>query len=254
MLHHSNMLVSVIIPSYNSENYIKRAVSSVLGQTYDNLEIIVIRNGGRPLPYLGNSPKIRIIDLDENQGVSNARNIGIQEARGEYIALLDADDYWDKEKLELQMRVIRKYTRADMAPGICFTGRRLYYETDGHIKKGKYVGCEKTVTYHDLLKTNQINCSSVVIRKDLALKHPFPDGKKMHEDYAVWLDILREGEYALGINRPLLLYRVSPGSKSGNKFRSAVMTYNVYRYVGLSVIESLIHMMTYTFYGVKKYI
>ena len=78
------------------------------------------------------------------------------------------------------------------------------------------------------------------------------DACKHHRD-ALWLGILREGGYAVGINRPLLYYRVSYGSKSGNKLRSAVMTYKVYRFIGLGLFESLLHMITYTYYGIKKY-
>ena len=254
MIHQKkNCLVSVIIPSYNCEGCINRAVLSVLNQTYKNIEIIIIRNGGHPLPKLPDDPRIRVIDLKENNGVSKARNLGVREAKGEYIALLDADDYWVPEKLKIQMNIILRYERDGVRPDICFTGRRLFYEKDNHIRKGGIIGCDKIVTYRRLLRSNQINCSSVVIARSLLLENAFPDGTDMHEDYAVWLSILREGGYAVGINRPLLYYRVSIGSKSGNKLRSAVMTYKVYRFIGLGLFESLLHMITYTYYGIKKY-
>ena len=251
--HKENSLVSVIIPSYNSEKFIKRAVSSVLNQTYQNIEVIIVQNGGNPLPEMKQDPRLRVVSLKKNKGVSNARNIGIREAKGDYIALLDADDYWEPDKLMLQIKLINNYDDSDK-PVICFTGRRLFYEKNNKIKKGGYVGCDNHVTYKRLLRSNQINCSSVVMSRETALKNPFPDGKKMHEDYAVWLRILKNGGYAAGINRPLINYRVAHDSKSGNKLRSAVMTFKVYRFIGLGFLESIMHMVTYTFFGIKKYI
>ena len=102
-----NSLVSVIIPSYNSEKFIKRAVSSVLNQTYQNIEVIIVQNGGNPLPEMKQDPRLRVVSLKKNKGVSNARNIGIREAKGDYIALLDADDYWEPDKLMLQIKAYK---------------------------------------------------------------------------------------------------------------------------------------------------
>ena len=106
--------------------------------------------------------------------------------------------------------------------------------------------------YKKLLRTNQINCSSVLLKREDALRFPFPSGD-IHEDYVVWLRILKDGGYAVGIDRPLLYYYYSKESKSGNKMHSAVMTFKVYRLLGLGLMECMMHMATYTIEGLKKY-
>ena len=91
-----------------------------------------------------------------------------------------------------------------------------------------------------------------MIRKDVVEKFEFPEGN-MHEDYAMWLDILRHGSFAAGIDQPLLRYRMSPKSQSGNKLKSALMTFRVYMYEGLGVFETLYYMCMYMYNGIKKY-
>ena len=85
------------------------------------------------------------------------------------------------------------------------------------------------------------------------LRHPFPAQSDMHEDFAVWLQILREEEYAYGVDEPLLIYRLSSGSKSGNKLKAARMNWNTYRRSGLSFFSSLYHMGWYALNGIRKY-
>ena len=156
---------------------------------------------------------------------------------------------YDKDGYK-EMKVMETFKVADMSPAIVFTGRSLIDEKGKDV--GVYIGCKKVVTYKKLLHTNQINCSSVLIEKDLFLKYPMKDGK-LHEDYACWLEILRDNRYAAGINMPLLYYRVRPGSKSGNKFNSAILNYNTYKRIGLKFTERLFYMMTYTMNGLLKY-
>ncbi len=247
-------MVSVIMPSHNSGSTLETAVRSVLNQTYDNLELIIVDNGSIISPELSDDilsdGRVRLIEYAEILGAAEARNIGVSEAKGDLIAYLDSDDYWAPDKLEKQIKVMNRFRRNAKAPAIVFSGREIIDEEGNDT--GHYIGCEKVVDYKLLLKSNQINCSSVMLKKDYALKYPFPDGD-FHEDYAVWLSILREGGYAAGINRPLLFYRSSHSSKSGNKAKSAIMTYKVYRYIGLGVPASILQMFSYTIRGFKKH-
>jgi teichuronic acid biosynthesis glycosyltransferase TuaG len=135
-------------------------------------------------------------------------------------------------------------------PVICTTGRSLVSESGRYL--GRFIGCDKIITYEKLLMGNQINCSSVLMKKWLAERFCFPEGD-FHEDYALWLDILSHGSFAVGINLPLLRYRVRRDSQSGHKLKSALMTYRVYRYSGLSIFESMYYMVHYAFNGIKKY-
>lgn len=247
-------MISVIMPSHNSDITLDRAVRSVLNQTYKNLELIIVDNGSVKLPKLSDDilmdPRVKMLVYAEVLGAANARNVGVREASGEYVAFLDSDDYWTPDKLEKQIKVMEKFVVQGETPRLVFTGRSIV-DAAGQ-ETGRYIGCNKIVRRELLLRSNQINCSSVLIRRETALRFPFPDGN-FHEDYVVWLEVLEEGGYAAGINRPLLKYRKTSSSKSGNKIRSAIMTYNVYRYVGMSTFECLKHMITYTVEGIRKH-
>ena len=252
-------MVSVIIPCYKNNLTIRCAVMSVLNQTYRDFEVIIIdiaRTLDRKLLKTFNEdlPNVKVYSIDERLTAGEARNIGVGLAKGDYVSFLDADDFWREDKLEKQMAALRKYNYKGVKPIMCFTGRALMDELGRYT--GRFIGCAKIVTFSKLLKTNQINCSSVVMPTQLALRHPFPespDGKDMHEDFALWLDILQHGGFAVGINQPLLRYRMVRGSRSYNKLKSALMSYRVYRYTGLGVIHSMYYMIFYTLNGIKKY-
>ena len=247
-------MISVIIPYHNNEKTLDRAVDSVLKQTYTDLEIIIIDNGSNmPLDKTEGmyaDSRLMIISTPEILGAAGARNLGVEKAKGDYIAFLDADDFWEPDKLDKQIKVMRKFTVRGEYPVICFTGRRMVNESG--LDTGRYIGCEKVVDYKKLLRSNQINCSSVLVRREAIEDIPFPEGK-LHEDYVVWLRILRRGGFAAGINRPLLNYQVSNKSRSGNKFRSAIMNFRVYRFIGLGIPETMLHMVTYTIQGFRKH-
>ena len=248
-------MVSVIIPFHDNNSTIDKCVDSVLNQTYGDVEIIIVDNGSTQVLKLNEdymkTGRINVITVTQAIGVARARNLGVQSASGEYVAFLDADDFWAPDKLHKQLKVMTKFRVDGEEPILCFTGRQ-FVDKDGNILK-RYVGCNKVVRYEKLLESNQINCSSVIMKRETALKNVFPDGK-LHEDYAAWLRLLMEGGYAAGINQPLLYYRFRFNSRSGNKLRSAVMHYRVYRYIGLGRSESVKHMFTYTAAGIKKYL
>ena len=251
-------MVSVIIPTHNN-NTLSEAVSSVLYQTYSDFEVIIINNGSsyrvEAKEYPFNDNRVRIINTVESLGAAGARNYGIDLAKGEYVAFLDADDYWANDKLAKQMKVLEDFEEDGKRPDICFTGRQIVDESSRVTRR--YIGCHKIVRYDDLLRTNQINCSSVIMRTSDAKKYRFPISDKktgeFHEDYILWLTILKNGGYAAGINKPLLYYRKTSNSKSGNKLKSAIMNYRVYKYMGLRWGLRIKYMLTYTFYGIKKH-
>ena len=107
------------------------------------------------------------------------------------------------------------------------------------------------ITYQELLRRNLLSCSSVMVKTDVVRRYPMGhDG--MHEDYSTWLQILREVPCAYGVNEPLLIYRLSPDSKSGSRIKSARMLYHSYQYVGYSCITSAYFVFRYFFYSVRK--
>lgn len=241
--------VSVIMPVYNGARYIKTAIDSALSQQMA-VEVLVIDDQSTDeLPqvmsqYEGN-PCVIWIRNEENLGVAQSRNYGVKRAQGEYIAFLDADDWWTEDKLAVQLAQMEKLQAV-----ISTTGRELM-QPDGS-PAGRSIPVKERITYKDLLKHNSLSTSSVVVKRDIMLKYPM-EHDDSHEDYITWLKIAKEYGWVLGVNEPMLKYRLSEGSKSRNKWKSAAMTFKVYRYIGLNVFQSIGCFISYAIHGVLKY-
>ena len=242
-------MISVVIPCYNCAKYVKQAIDSVLAQEIE-AEIILVNDGSTDEidmviePYLKRG-NVRYIKNIKNQGVAKSRNIGVKEAKGNFIAFLDADDWWDERKLTMQMEFI---TKRDVA--FCFTARKLWMENINEF--GKVIQAPKKVTYDKLLKNNCIPCSSVLIRREVLLAYPVM-GEDIHEDYLLWLNILKDGLIAYGINEPLVFYRVRKKSRSSCKVKTLKKNYDLYRYVGMGKVKSVKYSLLNAIIGVLKY-
>lgn len=244
-----DILVSVIMPAYNCKPYIKQAVDSVLAQEVD-LELIIIDDGSNDGTDLYLEPykkdeRIHYVKNHFNQGVCKSRNQGVQMARGEYIAFLDADDWWKKEKLKKQLKYIK-----DMRGVFCCTERELFSEQGD--STGKIIHAEKEITYKKLLFTNTIACSSVLIKSEIAKKFPM-EHEEIHEDYLTWLKILQKYKKAYGIEEPLLNSRLTQNGKSRNKWKTFHMTYGVYRYLGIGKTRAIYYMGNHVIRSALRY-
>lgn len=242
-------MVSVVIPTYNSAKTIGPAIDSVLLQDVA-LEILLIDDGskddlaGALSPYT-RDPRIRVLFNEKNQGVAYTRNRGVAEARGNYVAFLDADDWWEAGKLAAQLDAMER-TGAVLS---C-TARELM-NSDG-TSRGRIISVQPEITYEKLLRGNTINCSSVVLRTDVAREFPM-ECDEAHEDYIMWLKVLKKYKRAVGIDHPYLKYRMSENSKSGTKLHSAKMTYMVYRHMGYGHLKCMALFASYAVNGVLKY-
>lgn len=246
------MLISIVMPAYNAEKTISQAMVSVISQTWEKWELLVVndrsddRTKAIVLDLAQSDQRIRYIENDKNLGVAQTRNRGVKLARGQWIAFLDSDDVWEKDKLKEQVQLIHE------------TGARFVFTGSGFMNhEGKRLdyclNVPETVSFRELLKQNIISCSSVLIERELLLKYPMTAGD-MHEDYAVWLSVLKNEETeAKGIDKPLLIYRVSSGSKSGNKKKAAMMHWRVYRHIGLPLVPSIYYFGFYVMRNLKKY-
>ena len=245
----NEILVSVIIPAYNCANLISTALDSALIQDVP-LEIIVIDDGSKDnldqvMEKYTKLPQVLYLKNPHNMGVAETRNKGIWLARGQYIAFLDADDYWEKDKLKKQLRMIRKTHTV-----ICSTGRELM-NPDGSLT-GYVLKVDKEYTYKSIKKHNQINCSSVLMLTDVAREFPM-HGDNGHEDYLMWLEVLKKYKRGCAVNEPLLKYRITNTGKSGNKWNSAKMTFRTYKNMGYGPLHTIFLFCTYAFHGIRKY-
>ena len=251
MLHKEFGLVSIIMAAYNAEKTIEQAINSVLSQTYTNFELLVVNDCSKDRTVelvksiAATDQRVRLISNVKNSGVSYTRKHGLEEANGSWIAILDSDDAWAPDKLEKQIELQKK-----MNADLLFTGS-AFMDSDGQ-PIDWYLQAPTEVTYRQLLKQNVLSNSSALVRKELYAKY-YAVGDGMHEDFAIWLSILKEGRKAYGVDEPLLIYRIAKSSKSGNKVKAAKMNWNTYRYVGLNVVEAAYYEAWYMFRNVMKY-
>jgi len=198
-------LVSVIIPTYNKSQYLREAIKSVLNQTYKNIEVIVVDDGStdntKEIVESFNDSRIIYI-FQENKGPAIARSTGIKKAQGEYIAFLDSDDLWLKEKLKRQLDFMEKNSEV----GLMGTG--CYEITD----KGKIIGkkifpIKNKILQKDLIKYNPFIQSSVMAKKEVFDKVGLWYDEKFREseDYELWLRIA--GNYKIGNLAELLVMK-----------------------------------------------
>lgn len=197
-------LISIIMAAYNTEKTIEQAINSVLSQTYTNFELLVVndcstdRTAELVKSIAAKDSRVRLISNVKNSGVSYTRKHGLEEAKGSWIAILDSDDAWAPEKLEKQIDLQRR-TNADLL----FTSS-AFMDSEGH-PIDWYLRAPSEVTYRQLLKQNVLSNSSALVRKELYAKN-YAVGDEMHEDFAIWLSILKEGKKAYGVDEPLLIY------------------------------------------------
>ena len=244
-------LISIVMPAYNCEKYIEDSIKSVINQTYKHWELIVLDDGSEDNTIniinglAAQDERIKFYQNDKNQGVSATRNRGIALAQGEWIAFLDSDDMWQKEKLQKQMSLKEK-VKAEFV----FTGS-AYINEIGESYKGIFE-VPTQVDYKKLRTHNVISCSSVLVKKKF-FENIKMEKDDMHEDYAVWLRILKQGVRAYAVNEPLLIYRISRNSKSGNKFKTIEMTYKVFRFIGINPVGSVYFMIRHIIGSIIKY-
>lgn len=243
-------LVSVIIPAYNCADCISGAIDSALRQEVP-LEVLIIDDCstdglGQVLEHYAGHPEVSCWKNSENLGTADSRNRGVALAKGKFVAFLDADDLWADGKLKKQLAVMEGSDAV-----LCCTARELL--TPEGVSTGRVIPVKEEITYRELLKHNSINCSSVLLRAEVAREFPMVHSDS-HEDYIMWLQVLQKYGTARGINEPLLRYRLSTTGKSGSKLQSAKMTFMVYRYMGFSMPRSVCCFCSYAVHGVKKYL
>lgn len=249
-----NETVSIIIPVYNAEKYIEETIRRVVAQTYTDWELLLVVDGcgDRSAQVIQEykdaegENRLRLIIREENQGAARARNIGLQEAKGRYIAYVDADDLWMPEKLELELRFMNEKQAAFVFSGYEFA------DQDGR-GTGKVVHVPEQLSYSEALKNTTIFTSTVLFDTQRISREllEMPDIKS--EDTALWWKVLRNGYTAYGLDRNLVLYRRPARSLSSNKLEAVRRIWNLYRRAeGLSVPYSLYNLCFWAVRAVRR--
>jgi teichuronic acid biosynthesis glycosyltransferase TuaG len=244
-----NDLISVIMPAYNSSAFIADSIRSVLQQTYSKWELIVIDDCSsepiKPIVQSFQDDRIRYTRLAKNSGVAIARNVGISKAKGRYIAFLDSDDIWLKNKLSEQLQFMET-----AHIGFSYTWYSQFKEEPS--KPIRLVKTKKYVDYRRLLYGNDIGCLTIMLDRAQVQHIEMPVSH--HEDYVTWLNILKTGIKAYSLAQELARYRISKDSLSGNKKRSINWTWKVYRESQkLPLLVASYYTVCYIFNGIKKH-
>ena len=244
-------LVSIIVPVYNAGLFLDSTIESVLAQTYENWELILVNDrstdGSKFVAedYLSDK-RIHWIDMKQNSGAATSRNAGIELAKGRYIAFLDADDLWDKEKLAKQIAFMQKKDCA-----FSFTGYE--FATPSGVPNGKKVNVPATITYKQALKNTTIFTSTVIFDTEKLPKESVKMPAVPSEDTATWWQVLKTVPMAYGINDALTYYRRNAGSLSANKIAAIHRIWNLYRNVEkLNVVKSCYYFTFWAFNATRR--
>ena len=244
-------LVSVIMPCHNGALYIKNAIDSVLAQSYKDWELLVVddasTDGSKALieSYCQKDSRIKLLSTEHSTGLpATARNLGIEEARGRYIAFLDCDDQWLPDKLEHQIPL---FDKADCAVVFSFYKKM---DKDGNVRP-LTVTSPGVVDYNGLLGGNCIGNLTGIY--DTAKVGKVYQKDIHHEDYLMWLQVLQKGFVAYNTGTVEACYRESGTSVSGSKLKALSWTWAIYqRELGLPLVTSIGHFIKYAFKGLSK--
>ena len=238
------------MPAFNASSTISDSIASVLKQDWKNWELIIVNDfsSDKTLEIINGfsakDPRIKVISNFKNLGPAESRNVAIEKSKGCYLAFLDSDDMWMPQKL----------SRA-----ICFSIANNYYFvftaykqiTNDGLCIGRFRHANKKVTYRQLLKSNSIATSTVFLNVEILGKPLMPP--IYYDDFGCWLSILKNKTEAYGLDEDLMRYRVTKGSLSRNKFKSANKVWKIYRgYLKLSLRETLVNFFFYVLFGILK--
>ena len=247
----NNGLVSVIMPMHNASRFIKDAIESVVAQTYSDWELLIVDDNSTDesaeiaREYASRNPKIRLLANDNPIGMPSApRNVGVKAAQGRFIAFLDSDDLWFPQKLEQQLSLFK-----DNRTAIVYSN---YEKIDEHGNRAnRIVVAPEYVTYRKLLHGNVIGNLTGIYDTAKVGKALIKDIH--HEDYAMWLYILKQGYNAQNTGTTLAAYRVCQDSVSSNKLKAVSWQWNIYRQVEhLSWLRSARYMLSYAYKAFVK--
>ena len=244
-------LISIITPSYNSKRFIKDTIDSVLSQTYQNWEMIIVDDysSDNSAEYIKNliknESKIKLIVLEKNVGAAEARNRALEISNGRYVAFLDSDDIWLPEKLEKQLNFMQKNSYA-------FTFTSYLPVSEDATKESSVISVPIEIDYSGYCKNTIIGCLTVMIDKEKTGDFRMPNIKSSH-DMALWLLIMKRGFKAYGLNRVLAKYRLVSTSNTSKKYKAVTDVWKVYREIEkISLIKSVWYFMHYMFNAIKK--
>jgi teichuronic acid biosynthesis glycosyltransferase TuaG len=245
----NDLLISIILPYYKKLKFFKKTYKSILNQTYKNFELIIVYDDSdlvelkKIKEIIKNNSKTKIICNKKNLGAGPSRNKGIKLSKGNYISFIDADDLWKKNKLQKQLKFLKKNNYYF----VCSNYRK-------ELKKGYLdVSSPKEITYKNLIKNCNIGLSTVIIKKNLVTNKMFPN-LKTQEDFAAWLKVMRTCKLSCySLNEPLVIWRRDNNSLSTDIVQKLKDSYKVFRkHEKFSLFKSIISVLILSINSLKR--
>ena len=246
-------LVSIIVPVYNAERFLKDTINTILNQTYKNWELILVDDCSTDKSvniinkYSKKDKRINLVKNKVNSKAAVSRNNGIKKSSGRYLCFLDADDLWDKQKLEKQVNFMKNNDCE-----FSFTGYE-FADKNGKPNRKK-VFIPNRINYKQALKNTTIWTSTVMFDMEkLSKEDIYMPNVARGQDTATWWKVLKKIDYAYGLNEILSFYRRTEGSLSSNKITALKRTWNLYRNVEhLNIFSSSYNFFFYCLNAVRR--
>lgn len=246
-------LVSIIVPVFNAEKFIDDTIQSILNQSYNSFELILVndcsidKSENIIKKYIKKDKRVKLINNNENSKAAVSRNNGIKAAIGKYICFIDADDKWESKKLEKQINFMKEKKCA-------FSFTAYEFADENCIPSGKKVLVPSKITYKQALKNTTIWTSTVMFDMEkLSKEDIYMPNVARGQDTATWWKVLKKIDCAYGLNEVLSYYRRSKGTLSSNKFIALKRTWNLYRNVEhLNIFYSMYCFFWYCVNAIKR--
>lgn len=242
-----NETISIIMPAFNAGKFVRDSIQSVLNQTYCHWKLYVVNDcstdNTKEILTEFNDPRIVLLNTPANSGVAEARNIGIAKSQGIYIAFLDSDDLWVETKLEKQLELLEK------GNDVVCSHYSTFSDSSDKLLSTRFF--PKNITYQDMLVSNKVGNLTGIYNQNKLGK--FFQKKIGHEDYVMWLEIIKSAGQAVSIPEVLAFYRVSPTSLSGNKVKASLWQWDIYRkHLQFGVLKSAYYWTRYLFNALNR--
>ncbi len=239
--------VSIIMPNFNSDKYLNKTIKSVLGQNFKDWELIIVddKSNSKTIDILKSFKsfkKIKIIFLKTKKGTAFCRNLALQKAKGSYIAFLDSDDIWEKRKLSLQYKFMKKNNYA-----FSYTNYKTFGNSEGLVYPPlKY-------DYYKFIHNTSIATSTMMILKKYTHGVKFTN-TVICEDYYFKCAVLKKTKYAYCLNKFLTNYRIRHGSMQSNALKNVLWIWKINRkFNNLNFLENFVSLFLISFNSIKKY-
>jgi len=243
-------LVSIIIPYFKKKKYIADTINSILNQTYKNFEIIIVYDDPekKDLEYIkkliSTDNRVKLIVNEKNLGAGISRNIGIDISAGTFIAFIDADDMWERTKLEEQIKFMESQNI-----NFCHTTYKIINEKNQFLSSRK---ARNFFNINDLAKSCDIGLSTVLLKREILGSNKFPN-LKTKEDFVLWLKLISNSIKIYGLDKELTRWRKARNSLSSSSFQKIVDAYKVYNiYMKYNMIKSIYYLICLSINFLKK--